>query len=168
MAKLFASEMAEKVCSATIQTLGGYGYLGDFPLERDYRDVRVTQITEHQRHQKLVISRTLERTNRYERYQAPSTPAPNRSRSNVAAMRALVDDLRAKVARIREGSGARANRAAHLARQILPRPRVRPARPGSPFLELSQLAAWDMYATTWVPSAGLIAGISAASPASDA
>jgi len=46
MAKLFASEMAEKVCSAAIQTLGGYGYVNDFPLERIYRDVRVCQIYE--------------------------------------------------------------------------------------------------------------------------
>ncbi|WP_279381624.1 MULTISPECIES: acyl-CoA dehydrogenase family protein, partial [unclassified Pseudomonas] len=42
-AKLFASEMAEKVCSMALQTLGGYGYLNDFPLERIYRDVRVCQ-----------------------------------------------------------------------------------------------------------------------------
>ncbi len=46
MAKLFASEMAERVCSGAIQTLGGYGYLADFPVERIYRDVRVTQIYE--------------------------------------------------------------------------------------------------------------------------
>ncbi len=61
MAKLSASEMAEKVCSAAIQTLGGYGYLSDFPLERIYRDVRVTQIYEGTSDiQKLVISRALE------------------------------------------------------------------------------------------------------------
>ena len=41
MAKLFASEMAERVCSAAIQTLGGYGVVNDFPVERIYRDVRV-------------------------------------------------------------------------------------------------------------------------------
>ncbi|MBC7547721.1 MAG: acyl-CoA dehydrogenase family protein, partial [Polaromonas sp.] len=46
MAKLFASEMAEQVCSAAIQTLGGYGYVSDFPVERIYRDVRVCQIYE--------------------------------------------------------------------------------------------------------------------------
>ena len=46
MAKLYASEMAEQVCSAAIQTLGGYGYLKDFPVERIYRDVRVCQIYE--------------------------------------------------------------------------------------------------------------------------
>ena len=46
MAKLFASEMAEKVCSEAIQIHGGYGYLNDFPVERIYRDVRVCQIYE--------------------------------------------------------------------------------------------------------------------------
>lgn len=61
MAKLFASEMAERVCSAALQTLGGYGYLSDFPVERIYRDVRVTQIYEGTSDiQKLVISRALE------------------------------------------------------------------------------------------------------------
>ena len=46
MAKLFASEMAERVCSAAIQVFGGYGYVSDFPVERIYRDVRVCQIYE--------------------------------------------------------------------------------------------------------------------------
>ena len=46
MAKLFASEAAEAICSAAIQTLGGYGYLADYPVERIYRDVRVCQIYE--------------------------------------------------------------------------------------------------------------------------
>lgn len=46
MAKLFASEMAEKVCSGALQTLGGYGYLKDFPVEQIYRDVRIAQIYE--------------------------------------------------------------------------------------------------------------------------
>ena len=60
MAKLFASEMAEKVCSAAIQTLGGYGYLADFPVERIYRDVRVCQIYEGTSDiQRLVIARNL-------------------------------------------------------------------------------------------------------------
>ena len=60
MAKLFASEMAERVCSAAIQTLGGYGYLNDFPLERIYRDVRVCQIYEGTSDiQKLIIQRAL-------------------------------------------------------------------------------------------------------------
>ena len=60
MAKLFASEMAEKVCSAAIQTLGGYGYVNDFPLERIYRDVRVCQIYEGTSDiQKLLIQRAL-------------------------------------------------------------------------------------------------------------
>ena len=44
MAKLFASEMAETVCSQALQVHGGYGYLSDFPVERIYRDVRVCQI----------------------------------------------------------------------------------------------------------------------------
>ena len=60
MAKLFASEMAEKVCSAAIQTLGGYGYVNDFPVERIYRDVRVCQIYEGTSDiQKLLIQRAL-------------------------------------------------------------------------------------------------------------
>jgi len=60
MAKLFASEAAEKICSAAIQTLGGYGYLNDFPLERIYRDVRVCQIYEGTSDiQRLIISREL-------------------------------------------------------------------------------------------------------------
>lgn len=60
MAKLFASEMAERVCSAPIQVLGGYGYLADHPVERIYRDARICQIyggtSEVQR---LVIARAL-------------------------------------------------------------------------------------------------------------
>ena len=60
MAKLFASEMAERVCSAAIQTLGGYGYVTDFPLERIYRDVRVCQIYEGTSDvQKIIIQRGL-------------------------------------------------------------------------------------------------------------
>ncbi|WP_022652505.1 acyl-CoA dehydrogenase family protein [Aquaspirillum serpens] len=60
MAKLFASEMAERVCSAALQTLGGYGYLSDYPIERIARDVRVTQIYEGTSDiQKLVIARAL-------------------------------------------------------------------------------------------------------------
>ncbi|HVC50558.1 MAG TPA: acyl-CoA dehydrogenase family protein [Stellaceae bacterium] len=60
MAKLFASEMAERVCSAAIQIHGGYGYLADFPVERIYRDVRVCQIYEGTSDiQRLVISREL-------------------------------------------------------------------------------------------------------------
>lgn len=60
MAKLFASEMAEKVCSDAIQIHGGYGYLEDFPVERIYRDVRVCQIYEGTSDiQRLVISRAL-------------------------------------------------------------------------------------------------------------
>ena len=60
MAKLFASEMAETVCSAALQTLGGYGYVADFPIERIYRDVRVCQIYEGTSDvQKIIIQRTL-------------------------------------------------------------------------------------------------------------
>ena len=60
MAKLFASEMAEQVCSAAIQTLGGYGYVSDFPVERIYRDVRVCQIYEGTSDvQKIIITRAL-------------------------------------------------------------------------------------------------------------
>src|SRR6266849_2885117 len=60
MAKLFASEMAERVCSDAIQIHGGYGYLQDFPVERIYRDVRVCQIYEGTSDiQRLVISRQI-------------------------------------------------------------------------------------------------------------
>ncbi len=60
MAKLFASEVAEEVCSAAIQTLGGYGYVTDFPVERIYRDVRVCQIYEGTSDvQKIIIQRAL-------------------------------------------------------------------------------------------------------------
>lgn len=60
MAKLFASQMAEKVCSDAIQIFGGYGYSKEFPLERFYRDVRVCQIYEGTSEiQKLVISREI-------------------------------------------------------------------------------------------------------------
>jgi len=60
MAKLFASEMAEQVCSAALQTLGGYGYVADFPVERIYRDVRVCQIYEGSSDvQKILIQRAL-------------------------------------------------------------------------------------------------------------
>jgi alkylation response protein AidB-like acyl-CoA dehydrogenase len=61
MAKLFASEMAEKVCSDAIQIHGGYGYVSDFPVERMWRDVRVTKIYEGANDiQRLVIGRALE------------------------------------------------------------------------------------------------------------
>jgi alkylation response protein AidB-like acyl-CoA dehydrogenase len=60
MAKLFASEIAEKVCSDAIQIHGGYGYLADFPVERIYRDVRVCQIYEGTSDiQKILIGRAL-------------------------------------------------------------------------------------------------------------
>jgi butyryl-CoA dehydrogenase len=60
MAKLFASEMAERVCSSAIQVFGGYGYVSDFPVERIYRDVRVCQIYEGTSEvQKILIGRAL-------------------------------------------------------------------------------------------------------------
>ena len=60
MAKLFASEMAEKICSDAIQIHGGYGYVSDFPVERIYRDVRVCQIYEGASDiQRLVIARAV-------------------------------------------------------------------------------------------------------------
>ena len=60
MAKLYASEMAERVCSDAIQIHGGYGYLADFPVERIYRDVRVCQIYEGTSDiQRLIIGRQI-------------------------------------------------------------------------------------------------------------
>lgn len=60
MAKMFASEVAEKVASDAIQIHGGYGYVSDFPVERIYRDVRVCQIYEGANDiQRLVIGRAL-------------------------------------------------------------------------------------------------------------
>ncbi|MCK0069839.1 acyl-CoA dehydrogenase family protein [Kordiimonas laminariae] len=62
MAKLYASEMAEKVCSDAIQTLGGYGYLSEYPIEKIYRDVRVCQIYEGTSDiQRIVIGREIGR-----------------------------------------------------------------------------------------------------------
>jgi alkylation response protein AidB-like acyl-CoA dehydrogenase len=60
MAKLFASEMAERVVSSSMQVFGGYGYVADFPVERIYRDVRVCQIYEGTSDiQKILIARAL-------------------------------------------------------------------------------------------------------------
>lgn len=60
MAKLFASEMAEKVCSDAIQIHGGYGYMSDYPVERIYRDVRICQIYEGTSDvQRMVIARAM-------------------------------------------------------------------------------------------------------------
>ena len=62
MAKLFASEAAEKICSSAIQVLGGYGYLKDYDLERIYRDVRISQIYEGTSDiQRIVIAREIGR-----------------------------------------------------------------------------------------------------------
>lgn len=59
-AKLFASEMAEYVCSKAVQIHGGYGYLEDYPVERYYRDARITQIYEGSSEiQRLLIAREL-------------------------------------------------------------------------------------------------------------
>jgi alkylation response protein AidB-like acyl-CoA dehydrogenase len=59
-AKLFASEMAEWVCSKAVQIHGGYGYLEDYPVERYYRDARITQIYEGSSEiQRLLIAREL-------------------------------------------------------------------------------------------------------------
>ncbi len=60
MSKLFAATMAERVCSAAIQIHGGYGYLGDYPVEKYYRDARVFQIYDGTNEvQKILISREL-------------------------------------------------------------------------------------------------------------
>ena len=60
LAKLFASEMAERVASDAIQIHGGYGYVADFPVERIYRDVRICQIYEGANDiQRLVIGRAI-------------------------------------------------------------------------------------------------------------
>ena len=60
MAKLFASEMVERVCSDAIQVLGGYGYMRDYPVERIYRDARICQIYEGTSDvQRMVIARNL-------------------------------------------------------------------------------------------------------------
>ncbi len=60
MAKLFASEIAERVCSDAIKIHGGYGYMADYPVERIYRDVRICQIYEGTSDiQRMVIARAL-------------------------------------------------------------------------------------------------------------
>ena len=62
MAKLFSSEMAERVASGAIQIHGGYGYVADFPVERIYRDVRVCQIYEGTSDvQRMIIAREIAR-----------------------------------------------------------------------------------------------------------
>ncbi len=87
------------------------------------------------------------------------SPRDEDFKNNAEAMRALVDDLRAKVAEVNQGGGAAA-RERHLARgKMLPRERVRTLLdPGSPFLEIGQLAAYGMYGED-VPAAGIVAGI---------
>ncbi|MCA8907406.1 MAG: methylcrotonoyl-CoA carboxylase, partial [Rhodospirillaceae bacterium] len=78
---------------------------------------------------------------------------------NAGAMRSLVDDLRGVVARIKEGGGEAA-RARHLSRgKLLPRDRIRKLLdPGAPFMELSQLAAHEVYGED-VPAAGILTGV---------
>ncbi|RDI18581.1 carboxyl transferase domain-containing protein [Pseudacidovorax intermedius] len=86
-------------------------------------------------------------------------PRSEAFQANAAAMRALVDDLRAQFARVEQGGGEAA-RAKHTARgKLLPRDRVQQLLdPGSPFLEIAPLAAHAMYNGD-APGAGLIAGI---------
>ena len=92
------------------------------------------------------------------------SPRSDDFKANTAAMQLIVDDLKAKVARIAEGGGAAAS-AKHIARgKLLPRERVQMLLdPGTPFLEFSQLAAFDMYkdqqGVAAAPSAGIITGI---------
>ena len=96
--------------------------------------------------------------------QSQTNPRSAEFKANAEAMQALVDDLRAKMKIIADGGGAKANEK-HTARgKLLPRDRVRQLLDiGSPFLELSQFAAWDMYGSssqgTTVPAAGIICGI---------
>jgi butyryl-CoA dehydrogenase len=60
MAKVFAAEMSERVCSAALQVFGGYGYMKDFPIEKLYRDARVFQIYEGTSEiQRLLIARAI-------------------------------------------------------------------------------------------------------------
>ena len=87
-------------------------------------------------------------------------PRSGEFRRNADAMRAAVDDLKATVRRIKEGGGEEA-RKRHLGRnKLLPRERVRTLLdPGSPFLELSQLAGFGMYGADEVPAGGILTGI---------
>jgi len=80
-------------------------------------------------------------------------------RANEAAMRVLVEELRAKVGAVEQGGGAAA-RKRHFGRgKMLPRERIRALLdPGSPFLEIAPLAAWELYGGE-VPSAGIVCGI---------
>jgi len=60
MAKVFASEKANKACDVAVQVHGGYGYIDEFPVERHYRDVRITTIYEGSSEiQRIVIARHL-------------------------------------------------------------------------------------------------------------
>jgi butyryl-CoA dehydrogenase len=60
LAELYASEVGEQVVSDALQTLGGYGYMQDYPIERYYRDIRITKIYEGTSDiQRMVIARSL-------------------------------------------------------------------------------------------------------------
>ena len=60
MAKVYAAEMCERVCSGAIQVFGGYGYMKDYPVERRYRDARAFQIYEGTSEvQRMIISRAI-------------------------------------------------------------------------------------------------------------
>ncbi|HET9701116.1 MAG TPA: carboxyl transferase domain-containing protein, partial [Burkholderiales bacterium] len=86
-------------------------------------------------------------------------PRSDEFRANAGAMEALVEDLRQKVERVKQGGGESARRRHQERGKLLPRERIRVLLDtGSPFLELSQLAAWDMYGGE-VPCAGIITGI---------
>jgi butyryl-CoA dehydrogenase len=67
MAKLYAAEMCERVCSGAIQVFGGYGYMKDYPLERWYRDARAFQIYEGTTEiQRMIISRAIAQNRLFE------------------------------------------------------------------------------------------------------
>jgi alkylation response protein AidB-like acyl-CoA dehydrogenase len=60
MAKVYAAEMCERVCSAALQVFGGYGYMKDYPVERRYRDARVFQIYEGTSEvQRMIVARAI-------------------------------------------------------------------------------------------------------------
>ena len=78
---------------------------------------------------------------------------------NAAHMQAQIDDLNEKVSLIKQGGGEKANKRHTDRGKLLPRERINELLDaGSPFLEISQLAAWEVY-DDYVPSAGVIAGI---------
>ncbi len=137
MAKLFASEMAERVCSDAIQIHGGYGYVADFPVERLWRDVRVTQIYEGASDiQRLVIGRTLAEgawPHGAENMilESQLNPRSAEFKANAGRMRELVEDLKQKVALVSLGGDDEARERHRQARQAAAaRARAPSARPG--------------------------------------